>query len=125
TLYGTIPREAAGARRMVLNLADIFRYFLQTDRAFIPLEKELEIVRAYLEIEALRLGSKLRIEIDVSPEALAVSIPILSVEPLVENAVKHGVADKPEGGLVRVEARIESGALRIRVSDTGQGFHSL
>ena len=57
TLYGTIPREAAAARRMVLNLAGIFRYFLQSDKTFVTLAKEIEIVRAYLEVEQSRLGA--------------------------------------------------------------------
>lgn len=122
TLYGIIPREASGARQTVLNLADIFRYFLQTERTMIPLEKELEIVKAYLEIESLRLGSKLRTEMHVDPSALRVPIPVLTVEPLVENAVKHGVANRTEGGLVRLDASIEDNALRVRVSDTGPGF---
>ncbi len=124
TLYGVIPRQAEGARRTVLNLADIFRYFLRTDRAVIPLAEEMAIVRAYLEIESLRLGDKLRVEIEVEPEALGHAIPILSVEPLVENAVKHGVARKVEGGLVRVEARVVDEDLFIRVSDSGSGFDS-
>jgi hypothetical protein len=122
TLYGVIPRQAEGARRTVLNLADIFRYFLNTGRQFLPLEEEMQIVRAYLEIEALRLGPKLKTEIDIAPEALAFPIPSLTVEPLVENAIKHGIAPNPGGGLVRIEARVESGALRVSVTDTGGGF---
>ena len=122
TLYGAIPREAEGARRTVLNLADIFRYFLQTDRTYIALEEELRIVQAYLEIESLRLGPKLRTEIVVAAEAMSVRIPVLSIQPLVENAVKHGVAAKAEGGLVRLEAILEDGKLRVRVSDSGAGF---
>jgi hypothetical protein len=122
-LYGIIPKEAKGARETVLNLADIFRYFLETRKMYLPLEQELRIVKAYLEIERLRLGEKLRTEIDVSPEALATPIPVLSIQPLVENAVKHGIAPLPQGGLVRIEARqIASGTLEIRVSDTGSGF---
>ncbi|MFN7935116.1 MAG: histidine kinase [Bryobacteraceae bacterium] len=122
TLYGIIPREATGARRTVLNLADIFRYFLQTDRTMIPLEKELEIVRAYLEIESLRLGAKLRTEMNIDPAALHVAIPVLTVEPLIENAVKHGVANRAEGGLVRLDASLQDQCLRVCVSDTGPGF---
>ena len=122
TLYGAIPREAEGARRTVLNLADIFRYFLQTDRTYIALEEELRIVQAYLEIESLRLGPKLRTEIVVAAEAMSARIPVLSIQPLVENAVKHGVAAKAEGGLVRLEAILEDGKLRVRVSDSGAGF---
>ena len=122
-LYGIIPREAKGARETVLNLADIFRYFLETRKTYLPLQQELNIVRAYLEIERLRLGPKLRIEIDVPEDAGATPIPVLSIQPLVENAVKHGVAPRPEGGLVRIEARrTAAGDLAIRVSDTGAGF---
>jgi hypothetical protein len=124
TLYGVIPREAQGARRTVLNLADIFRYFLRTDRAFLPLEEELHIVKAYLEIESMRLGSRLHTEIDVAPEALPVLIPVLTIEPLVENAVKHGIASRTDGGTVRLEARLDGETLRVTVSDTGKGFVS-
>jgi two-component system, LytTR family, sensor kinase len=122
-LYGIIPKEAKGARETVLNLADIFRYFLETRKTFLPLEKELHIVKAYLEIERLRLGEKLRMEIDVAPESLSTPIPVLSIQPLVENAVKHGIAPLPHGGLVRISARqTAAGTLEIRVSDTGSGF---
>jgi LytS/YehU family sensor histidine kinase len=124
TLYGIIPREAKGARETVLNLADIFRYFLETEKSFLPLEEELHIVKAYLEVERLRLGEKLRIEMDVDPEALPIPIPILSVQPLVENAVKHGIAPKAVGGVVRIEARVDAEALHVTVRDTGAGFQS-
>src|SRR6202035_5000156 len=63
TLYGTIPREASTARRIVLNLADIFRYFLQSDKTFVPLAQEMQIVRAYLEVEQSRLGNRLHVDI--------------------------------------------------------------
>lgn len=124
TLYGVIPKQAADARRLVLNLADIFRYFLQTERNFIPLEEELHIVRAYLEIEGQRLGPKLRCEIDADAAVLHTPIPILSVEPLVENAVKHGVAATAGGGTVRVVAKPDARGVTIRVEDTGRGFAS-
>jgi hypothetical protein len=122
-LYGIIPREARGARETVLNLADIFRYFLETRKTFLPLREEMRIVKAYLEVERLRLGEKLRTEVDIAPETLAATIPVLSIQPLVENAVKHGIAPLPEGGLVRIEARRHaSGILAISVRDTGAGF---
>src|SRR5471032_1100682 len=119
TLYGTIPREAAEARRMVLNLADVFRYFLQSDKTFVPLAQEMQIVRAYLEVEQSRLGNRLRVEIQVDDAALKVPIPVLSIQPLVENAVKHGVALGTEPGYVRVRAACQDGALRIMVENSG------
>jgi two-component system, LytTR family, sensor kinase len=122
TLYGIIPREATGARETVLNLADIFRYFLETGKSFLPLEEELHIVTAYLEVERLRLGGKLGVEIEVEAAALLAPIPILSIQPLVENAVKHGISPKPDGGMVRLEARVEDGMLHVAVKDTGAGF---
>ena len=122
-LYGIIPREAKGARETVLNLADIFRYFLETRKSFLPLEEELRIVKAYLQVERLRLGDKLQIEIHVAPEVLSLPIPILSLQPLVENAVKHGIAPKSGGGVVTIEARLESPeTLAVIVRDTGPGF---
>ncbi len=124
TLYGTIDRGSFEARRLVLNLTEIFRYFLQGDRAFIELAEELRIVKAYLEIETLRLGDRLETELDVSDSALAVMIPILSIQPLVENAVKHGVADKPGRGRVTVRAHHKDSVLRITVEDSGVGFGS-
>jgi hypothetical protein len=122
TLYGIIPREARGARETVLNLGDIFRYFLRPDKRFLPLGEEMRIVRAYLAIEQLRLGDRLRIDVDVPGGLLEHPIPALSVQPLVENAVKHGVAPKPEGGAVRVSAFAEAGSLVIEVADSGAGF---
>lgn len=122
TLYGIIPRAASEARQMVLNLSDIFRYFLQSEKTYIALEEELHIVQAYLSIEELRLGGRLRIIIEVEECARRELIPMLSVQPLVENAVKHGIAVRPEGGTIRLEVRRAAGGLSVLVSDTGAGF---
>jgi two-component system, LytTR family, sensor kinase len=119
TIYGIIPREAAGARSTVLHLAEIFRYFLQSDKKTIPLSEELKIVRAYLEIEQLRLGPRLRVEIDVDAEAGRTLIPILSVQPLVENAIKHGLSARVEEGWLRLRARAADGALTVTVENSG------
>jgi LytS/YehU family sensor histidine kinase len=124
TLYGTIDRTSHEARRMVLNLADIFRYFLQGNRITIPLSEELRIVEAYLEIEKLRLGHRLKTELIVSPEARAAMIPILSIQPLVENAVKHGISAKEGSGRVSVTVSTTDAGLRVRVEDTGVGFET-
>ncbi len=120
-LYGAIPREAAGARRMVLNLAEIFRYSLQSDKAFVPLAQEMQIVRAYLELEQCRLASRLDVQIEVDDAALQIPIPALSIQPLVENAVKHGVALRVEPGYVRIKAQCRNGELRISVENSASG----
>ena len=119
TIYGIIPREAAGARRTVLNLADIFRYFLQSDKMLIPLSEELKIVRAYLEIEQLRLGPRLQTAIQIEKDAEDVLIPILSVQPLVENAIKHGLSVRSDEGWLRLTASLADRCLNISVEDSG------
>jgi hypothetical protein len=123
-LYGSIPREASGARKTLLNLTEIFRYLLQSGTAFVSLEEELRIIKAYLEIEKLRLRDKLRIGMDVETAALQQSVPILSIQPLVENAVKYGVAASPNGGEVGIQVKLEGSKLRVRVQDSGPGFQA-
>lgn len=122
TLYGIIPRQGSDARRMLLNLSDIFRYFLQSNKTFVPLEEELRIVTAYLAIEELRFEDRLQTNIDVDADVLRESVPVLSIQPLVENAIKHGVAARQEGGAIRIRASREGGRLHIQVHDTGPGF---
>jgi two-component system LytT family sensor kinase len=122
TLYGIIPKEARDARNTVTNLAEIFRYFLQTEKMFIPLSTEIEIVKAYLEIEALRLGPRLRTEIQIDDAALPTLIPILSIQPLVENAIKHGIAENPNPGWLRLRAQAEGDFVYISIQDSGSGL---
>lgn len=123
TLYGLIPREARGARDTVLNLSDILRYFLRAGDTLIPLEEEMRIVRAYLEIEGLRLGDKLKVVIDAEAAALHAKVPALSVQPLVENAVKHAISPNPAGGTLRVTARLVNGdSVEVSVVDSGGTF---
>jgi hypothetical protein len=120
-LYGSIPREASGARRIVLHLADIFRYFLQSDKGFVTLAEEMQIVRAYLDVEKFRLGDRLSLEIAIDPAAMEARIPALSVQPLVENAIRHGVARRTEPGFVRIHADAREDGLRIEIVNSGAG----
>ena len=120
TLYGTIDRTNAEARQLVLNLSEVFRYLLRSDRTFIEIEEEIKIVRAYLEIEKLRLGPKLQTEIRIDNAALHASVPMLSIQPPVENAVKHGVAPRKGTGFVHLSIAIESGVISVAVSNSGE-----
>jgi two-component system sensor histidine kinase AlgZ len=117
-LYGAIPRSAEVARRMALNLAQTFRYLLQTGKSFVPLCEEMEIVRAYLEIEQCRIGGRLAVEIHVDDAALEIPIPMLCVQPLVENAVKHGVAQTAGPGYVRIRVECRDEALHVVVENS-------
>jgi LytS/YehU family sensor histidine kinase len=124
TLYGSIDRNSYEARRLVLNLAELFRYFLQGDRTLIPLSEELRIVQAYLEIEKLRLGDRLETEMEIDESMRAAMIPILCIEPIVENAVRHGIVPKQGRGRITLRAKDFRGDLRVSVEDTGIGFRA-
>ena len=120
TLYGTIDRGNTEARRLVLNLADVYRYLLRSERALVEVDEELRIVRAYLEIEELRLGSKLHTKVDADESARHLNIPLLSIQPLVENAVKHGVASRMAAGFVHLKIRANSEVISVEVSNSGE-----
>jgi two-component system sensor histidine kinase LytS len=122
TLYGTIDRESTEARRLVLNLAELFRYCLQHHQALIPLADELEIVQAYLEIESMRLQNRLTFKITAAESIRDTRIPVLSIQPLVENAIKHGISRLRTNGRVQVTAWESKGTLQLKVQDNGPGL---
>jgi hypothetical protein len=119
TLYGAIQRKNAPARRLVTNLASLFRYALGSERSFIGLAEELRIVRAYLEIEQLRLGPRLTTSFEIDEAALPAEIPVFSIQPLVENAIRHGVAIRRGSGFVKVAIRRREQEIRIAISNSG------
>lgn len=113
---GMVRVDPDSARGMCVALADFLRRSLRShDRGRIPLAEELALVERYLEIEAIRLGDRLRVERRIDPEALDVAVPPLILQPLVENAVRHGIAPLLEGGTLRLEARSEGARVRVRV----------
>jgi len=123
TLYGVIGRENVIARKLVLNLSNLFRSSFAMSSSLSPLEQELRIVRAYLEIEGLRLGSKLHTEFDIDESLLFEKVPVLSIQPLVENAVKHGVAGRHGSGFVRVTVQKQGATMVVAVSNSGAFRH--
>ena len=83
------------------------------------MSEEIEIVKAYLDIERLRLGSRLEVDLEVDGAALPVLIPILSIQPLVENAIKHGISGKTGPGLLRLQVKAREDGLHVTVEDSG------
>lgn len=111
------------AERCVERLAEVFRYLLsRSGTEFVPLEEELRFAHAYLEIEKARFGEELALEWEIDPAARHRLVPSLILQPLVENAVKHGISKKIDGGTLAVRARIEQGLLLIEVEDSGVGI---
>ncbi len=107
----------------VLNLSRVFRYALEsTRRDSVPLGDEIAAVRAYLEIEAIRFEDKLKYDIEVPGDLMDEPVPPMLIQPLVENSLKHGIAQQLGGGSVRVTVSRATRGLRVVVADNGAGF---
>lgn len=123
TISSLIPEDPSLAESLVGKLAALLRFSLDSSQQRLtPLERELKIVRDYLEIERARYGERLRFRIDAPLELRSVQVPALSIQTLVENSVKYAVAARLEGSEVRVRARALEAQVLIEVTDNGPGF---
>ncbi|MBK1851120.1 MULTISPECIES: sensor histidine kinase [unclassified Marinobacter] len=104
TIASLIATDPELAEDAVLDLSELFRASLRTGDRLIPLAKELDLCKRYLAIESLRLGPRLKLEWHIADGLERQAIPPLTLQPLVENAVYHGIQPRPEGGIVRIEA---------------------
>lgn len=121
-----ISSDPDKAERCVERLADIYRYILgRTQAEFVSLADELEVAEAYLEIEKARFGEDLQVEEMVDDGARDVRLPGLILQPLIENAVRHGISRKIGGGTITIRAEIDAGHLRLVVRDTGSGMQEV
>ncbi|MGI8469643.1 MAG: sensor histidine kinase [Pyrinomonadaceae bacterium] len=105
----------------LMQLTSLLRGILRSTGEFSTLDDELKIIESYLEIERARFEERLSVKIDVPPELRRLRIPSLVLQPLVENAVKHGISNSKRGGEVRISAQIDGRNLTLEVSDTGAG----
>jgi sensor histidine kinase YesM len=122
SLAALIPVDPAGAEEMTQRLADCFRYVLRASHGPVTLEDELAFVEDYLALEKLRFGDRLTVRLEVDPAVRATRVPGLIVQPLVENALKHGLAPLERGGSVRVSAARDDGRVVLSVEDDGRGL---
>ncbi len=111
--------DASRARDMCVALADFLRLTLgMGEKAVIPLEEELALLRKYLAVEQIRFGARLRMEEDIDPAALAFTVPPLLLQPLIENAVNHGIANLPQGGWIKLLVHREGdGQVHVSVAN--------
>jgi len=110
--------DGARAREMCIRLSDFLRISLGLgSRPFIPLGEELDLARNYLELERVRFSDRLRVEIEAEPGCERCAVPALLLQPLVENAVKHGIAGLVEGGTIRLEARRDGAGVVVAISN--------
>jgi signal transduction histidine kinase len=122
-LHALIGAEPARAQAMLSHLNDFLRASLSAARKDrCTLAEEFALLRDYLELLSIRMGARLAFRLDLPPELAQVQVPPMLLQPLVENAVKHGIEPKVEGGEVTVVARRESDRIVLQVADTGMGF---
>lgn len=115
-----VEQRSAEASQMLSRLSDFLRHTLSgggPETEEVALRDELEFARRYLDIEQVRFGNRLRVEVDVAPEALGARVPTMLLQPLLENAVRHGIAPSMHGGVVRVAAARDKGVLRLSVTN--------
>ena len=111
------------AIEMITLLGDLLRQTLdRLGRPLVPLREELSFIEDYLEIETMRHGGRISVGVEADPDALEARVPTLILQPLVENAMRHGIDDRSEGGRVRIRAARQDGSLELEVRDDGPGF---
>jgi sensor histidine kinase YesM len=125
SLGGLARNDMARFDHAVDHLGDLLRESIRPGTAaIVPLGDDLAFAQRFLAFERLRLGDRLQVEVDVDDAALDALVPSMLLQPLVENAVRHGIDPVPQGGTIRIGARVTGQALHITVEDTGAGLEA-
>lgn len=110
------------ARELIVNLSNYFRQTLKREEDFVYLKDELEFIQSYVSIEEARFGNRLKLVIDIPDEMMGIKVPAFILQPIIENAIKHGILPKPEGGGVHLKASFKGRDILFSVEDTGIGM---
>ncbi|EMS73936.1 sensor histidine kinase [Ruminiclostridium cellobioparum] len=130
-LYNTINTmvsfcytDSEKAANLLVNFSKYLRLTFDIDHKLmlVPLEREIELIKTYVDVEKARFGEIINVEYDIDPKLLSMEIPSFCIQPLVENAIKHGLLKKDSGGTVYVAVKKSEEAVIIKVSDTGIGM---
>ena len=114
--------DAAATEKMINALSRLFRYNLKSTDSVMPLGRELKVVQDYMYLQQMRFGQRIRYDTDCSPDTLEVLVPSFALQPLVENAIIHGISPKGQGGRIHVRSWMRGARLWISVADTGRGM---
>jgi LytS/YehU family sensor histidine kinase len=116
-------KDHATATRVLEELGEILRHVLRTERPEeVALEAEIDFLRRYLGIEQVRFSDRLRVSFRIDPDVMQAAVPDFILQPLVENAVRHGIAERLDAGMITISARREGDDLVLTVEDDGPGF---
>ncbi len=122
SISATVGRDPAASRAMLARLADLLRYALESGiQPDAELRREIDVARDYLTLEGHRMRDRLRVDFRVDDRALGARVPPMTLQPLVENAIKHGLAPSIAGGTVRVVVELEGRNVVVTVEDDGAG----
>lgn len=122
TISASVPSEQERTRELIAKVSDLFRYQLKASKSeLVSLREELFFINTYLELEKARFEERLRVQIDVPEKLLNTPVPPMILQPLVENAVKHGISSLIEGGEVSVKVYQTEAGIQFEVADTGVG----
>jgi len=119
---GDIHARPEEARELLIDFAEFTRYLFRDGRSYVTLADELEHVERYLRLERARFRDRLHVTLDIQPDTRAAVVPAMSIQPLVENAVRHGVERRAGTGSIAIQARVAGGDVELRVSDDGSGI---
>jgi sensor histidine kinase YesM len=124
SIASLLHKDAETAHRMIARLSDFLRMTLKnSETQSVSLDKELEFLDTYLEIEKIRFHDRLEVEMRIAPETMAAQVPNLILQPLVENAVRHGLANVTSIGRLRISAERLDGQVSIQIEDNGPGLN--
>nr|NIV10025.1 hypothetical protein [Fodinibius sp.] len=123
SINAMVSKDVDQTRDMITGLSDMLRYSIRSfEKDRVALSEELEFVRQYLELEKHRYGDRLQYSLSVDDDLSNVEIPPMIIQPIVENAVKHGIAPTEDGGQVNITVRREDGEMMVSIEDTGRGL---
>lgn len=123
SISALLNRDTESARKMITRLGDFLRLTLENSGTQeVTLQQEIEFLKCYLEIERIRFQDRLTTHVDIDPAALDAKVPNLILQPIVENAIRHGIAPRSTPGLIIIQAKQENQLLRIEVRDNGPGL---
>ena len=122
TIASFIRTDPVRARELLIEFADFTRYSFRTAGEYTTLKDELNNIERYIRLEKARFGDRLNIKLEIAPEVLSVVLPFLALQPLVENAVRHGLSGKPNGGTITITAENAGAECVIIVEDDGVGM---
>lgn len=123
SISALLNKDTEAARRMITRLGDFLRMTLENSGAHeVSLQQEMEFLRCYLEIERIRFQDRLVTNFHIEPEVLDAKVPNLILQPIVENAIRHGITPRSTPGIIEIDAKPHNGSLRIQVRDNGPGI---